>query len=340
MAAMRPIPFPVKAFVTRAIGLAVGIAVCFSSGAPLTAQAPAGRMQFVLPPSTWRVTVSGEVLPATGVKADAQRPAFYPADVGVTRATARISAPVWKRGLYTTIVTNDIIYDRFDLSYGTPTVSGALAPPVLLPFGPATLQSVQHELGVSHALNPRWRVTGALQHGLFTQGGTVFDAGKYRAAGAAFVSRVYRPTLQVGAGVVALNIAPYVIPTIRVLHVGPKWRTDILIPRAESFRDIGHGIEVGGVLRFVGNRWEGEEQLVQRNRLRRTTFQQAVLGPALTMRLATRGLLQVESGIALRRMLVEGASTPELALNPDVPFAHRFDTQAGAQLRVSGRLTF
>lgn len=337
MAAMHAHTASVSAARSRIISRLIILAV---SATPLAAQAPAGRMQFVVPPSTWRVTVSGEVLPATGVKADAQRPTLYPADVGVTRATARLSAPVWKRGLYTTIVTNDIIFDRFELSYGVPTTGGPNVPPVLLPFGPTTLQSVQHELGVSHAINPRWRVTGALQHGVFAAGGSAFDANSYRAAGGAFVSRVYRPTLQVGAGVVALNIAPYVIPTIRILHVGQKWRTDVLIPRAETFRDIGHGMEVGGVLRFLGNRWDGEERLVERNRFRRTTYQQAMLGPALTWRVASHGLVQVESGIALRRLLVEGSTTNPALASSGLPFARRFDTEAGAQLRVSGRLTF
>ncbi len=336
---MRPHPLSAPFAVRRTVAV-LAVVAAVSPGTLLTAQAPAGRMQFVLPPSTWRVTVSGEVLAATGVKADAQRPTLYPADVGVTRATARLSAPVWKRGLYTTIVTNDIIYDRFEMSYGTPTIGGQNVPPVVLPFGPTTLQSVQHELGVSHAINPRWRVTGALQHGLFAAGGAAFDAKSYRAAGGAFVSRVYRPTLQVGAGVVALNIAPYVIPTIRILHVGQKWRTDVLLPRAETFRDVGHGVEVGGVLRFLGNRWDGDEQLVNRNRFRRTTYQQAMLGPALTLRVASRGLVQVESGIALRRLLVEGSTTNPVLSSSGLPFTRRFDTEAGAQLRLSGRLTF
>ena len=332
-------PSSVTAGRHRSIGYACRLIIFAASATPLAAQAPADRMQFVLPPSTWRITLSGEVLPGTGVKPDAQRPAVYPTDVGVSRATARLSAPVLKRGSYTTVVTNDIIYDRFEMSYGAPTGAGASGQ-LLQPFGPATLQSVQHELGVSHAITPRWRVTGALQHGLFTSGGSVVGAGSYRAAGGVFVSRVYRPTLQVGAGVVALNIAPYVIPTIRILHVGQKWRTDILIPRAETFRDVGHGVEVGGVLRFLGNRWEGDERLLQRNRFRRTTYQQAMVGPALTLRVANRGLVQMESGLALRRMLVEGVSANPSLAPFDLPFARRFDTEAGAQLRLSGRLTF
>ena len=94
------------------------------------------------------------------------------------------------------------------------------------------------------------------------------------------------------------------------------------------------------MLRFVGNRWDGDEQLVNRNRFRRTTYQQAMLGPALTLRVATRGLVQVESGLALRRMLVEGSTTNPVLSSSGLPFARRFDTEAGAQLRVSGRLTF
>ena len=323
---------------SRRAGIVSALALLAVHAAPMSAQSPGGRLQFVLPPSTWRLTVSGEVLPAASVKSDALRPAVYPRDVGMTRATARLSAPVWKRGLYTTIVTNDIIYDRFDISYGR---SSAVTLPGQEPaFGPATLHSVQHELVVSHAITPRWRATGALQHGLFTTGGSLLEPASYRAAGGAFVSRVYRPTLQVGAGIVALNVAPYVIPTIRVLHVGQKWRTDILLPRAETFRDVGHGVEVGGVLRFVGNRWTGAEEarVVQRDRVTRTTYQQAMLGPALTLRVASRGLVQVEGGMALRRMLVEGTSVP--TSGPASRFARRLDTDAGTQLRLSGRLTF
>jgi hypothetical protein len=103
---------------------------------------------------------------------------------------------------------------------------------------------------------------------------------------------------------------------------------------------VGHGVEVGGVLRFLGNRWDGEERLVERNRFRRTTYQQAMLGPALTLRVANRGLVQVESGIALRRLLVEGSTTNPALASSGLPFARRFDTEAGAQLRLSGRLTF
>jgi len=320
---------------------AIGLATS-ATAAKLAAQAPASRLQFVLPPSTWRLTLIGELHPATSVRSDALRPALHPADVGASRLTARLSAPVWKRGLYTTVVTNDLIYDRFDLSYGPETsLLPVTLPSPRPPFGPRALQSVQHELVVSHSLNPRWRATGVLQHGLFTAGGPVISAESYRAAGGAFITRVYRPTLQIGAGVIALNVAPYVIPTIRILHVGAKWRSDVLLPRAESFRAIGHGIEVGGVLRFTGNRWLGDDKLIAESRITRVTYQQATLGPAATIRVATRGLVQLETGVALRRMLVEGdVVTQILTSTSPSRFARRFDAGAGALLRLSGRLTF
>jgi len=95
------------------------------------------------------------------------------------------------------------------------------------------------------------------------------------------------------------------------------------------------------VLRFTGNRWLGDDKLIAESRITRVTYQQATLGPAATIRVATRGLVQLETGVALRRMLVEGdVVTQILTSTSPSRFARRFDAGAGALLRLSGRLTF
>jgi len=310
------------------------------------AQLAAARVQLALPPSTWRLTLTGELLPSKAVRQQADGP-INPITTAANRLNLRLGTPVWKRGLYRTVVANEFSVDRIALQYdliGPPPNIGNIE------SGPAQLKVLQHDLLVSQAIGNRWRVSGVLQHGLLNDGGwSDWGYWKYRAAGGAFVSRVYRPTFQVGAGLISLNVAPWVIPTIRIVHVGQRWRSDVLLPRAESWYDMGHGVEVGGTLRFLANRWSSEDGIPAQRYLldRATTYRQATLGPAVNWKWGRRGLLQLESGAALRRLRYETTTTcvspgcsvvtlPSGVSRTDV----KFDNPIAPFFRASGRVSF
>ncbi|MDZ7631174.1 MAG: hypothetical protein U5K74_07460 [Gemmatimonadaceae bacterium] len=271
----------------RAVGLAAGIAAFSLHGSPLTAQAPGGRLQFVLPPSTWRVTVSGEGAGRHRREVRCAPPCALPGRRSAsTRATVRLSAPVWKRGLYTTIVTNDIIYDRFDMSYGQ-----------AIPLDPSRQTRVFFNSVPAAKRAARTGRVACHQSPMARDGCTparilrrppaprsIPEATVQREAPSC--SRVWiGPTLQVGAGVVALNVAPYVIPTIRILHVGQKWAHRHTHPACRVPFVMSDTVSRSAACsRFLGNRWgAGNDQPFFR-----TTFQQAMLGPAVTWRVADR----------------------------------------------------
>ncbi len=182
---------------------------------------PISRLQIVTPPSSWRLTATGEFLPATDVS-DANARGNSSRRASTSRQALRLGVPVWKRGLYRTVVANEFAFENTTLDLAGP----ALRVSPLIPQ-PASvgLRTLQHDLLVSQGLGPRWRISGVLQHGFFHSGSVSPAARNYRAAGGAFLSRTYRPSLQVGAGVLALNVSPWVIPTIRVLHVSKRTST-------------------------------------------------------------------------------------------------------------------
>ena len=309
------------------------------------AQLSPARVQLALPPSTWRLTLTGELLPSEEVKQQVGAPRDR-MTTAANRANIRLGAPVWKRGLYRTVVANEFSVDRIGLDYdriGPPPNVGDIQ------RGPAQLDAVQHDLLVSQAIGTRWRVSGVLQHGLLSDGGWGDSENwTYRAAGGAFVSRVFRPTFQVGVGMISLNVAPWVIPTIRIVHVGQRWRSDVLLPRAETWYDAGHGVEIGGTLRFLANRWNSDDDIPAQQYFfnRATTYRQATLGPALNWKVNKRGLLQVETGAALRRLRYEATTTCALPVCTVLMFPGvfrsdvKFDNGLTPFLRASGRLTF
>lgn len=333
-------PNPAATRTALRIGL---LAATLSVAHTVHAQLAPARMQLALPPSTWRLTLTGELLPSKAVERQVGGPRD-PITTAGNRLNLRLGVPVWKRGLYRTVVANEFLMDRIALDYdriGPPPNIGDIQ------RGPAQLTALQHELLVSQGIGTRWRVSGLLQHGLLSDGG--WGDWKYRAAGGAFVSRVYRPTFQVGAGLISLNVAPWVIPTIRIVHVGRRWRSDVLLPRAESWYDMGHGVEVGGTLRFLANRWSSDDDIPSRQYFqdRATTYRQSTLGPALNWKWGRHGLLQVESGAALRRLRYETTTTcvspgcsvvglPAGVTRSDV----KFDNPITPFVRASGRLTF
>jgi hypothetical protein len=309
----------------------------------LRAQQPAGRLSYAVPPSTWRITPLAEVIGEGETRATAQRPAGAPKGIRTSRVGVRVGLPTWKRGLYRTVVANEFSAERIGQSsrYATNLPSNTR--------GPADLQIFQHDLLVSQGLGPKWRVTGVLQHGFYPMMDAPITRGSYRAAGGGFVTRVYRPTLQVGFGVISLNVQPWVIPTIRVLHVGKRWRSDVLIPRAEAWYDVGGGVEVGAALRFLGNRWtaEGADVGVQSCICNitipfRQTYTQAAIGPAMNVKLGGRGLLQLETGVAQRRILEDVRSQIIVgnSVTPFTPAAQRFDQTITPFLRLSVRASF
>jgi len=310
------------------------------------AQLSPARVQLALPPSTWRLTLTGELLPSEAVKQQVGAPRDR-ITTAANRASLRLAAPVWKRGLYRTVVANEFSVDFIGLSY-----DGIGPPPRLgdIERGPSNLGTIQHDLLISQAIGNKWRMTGVLQHG-FLDDAAWTNPTTYRAAGGAFVSRVYRPTFQVGAGLISLNVAPWVIPTIRIVHVGQRWRSDVLLPRAETWYDAGHGVEIGGTLRFLANRWNSDDDIPAQQYFfnRATTYRQATLGPALNWKVNKRGLLQVETGAALRRLRYETTTTcarPACTV-PTIPLPTgvfrtdvKFDNGLTPFLRASGRLTF
>lgn len=289
----------------------------------LRAQQPTGRLVYVVPPSTWRITPLVEAIGA-GDTRDRNAPQY---GIGSVRTGVRVGMPTWKRGLYRTVVANEFAVEQIGLSWRQDFASPTIRPLEPPPRGPDALQIVQHDLLVSQGLGPRWRVTGVLQHGFFRMQGQSL-AGSYQAAGGAFVTRVYRPTLQVGFGVVALNVDPWVIPTIRLLHVGKRWRSDVLLPRAETWYDVGNGLEIGAALRFIGNQWQSDRELppptcnCYRQFLGRTTYTQATFGPGANFKVNDHLLLQFETGIAQRRVRVEDLTRLEQGGNT-VTFTER-----------------
>ncbi len=296
---------------------------------------PISRLQLATPPSTWRLTATGEFLPASDVSSAAAR-ASISRRASTARQALRLGVPVWKRGLYRTVVANEFAFENGTLDFAGPASGPGLLTPQLASVG---LRTLQHDLLVSQGLGPRWRISGVLQHGFFSSASVSPAASNYRAAGGAFLSRTYRPSLQVGAGVLALNVSPWVIPTIRVLHVGRRTRTDILLPRAEFWYDFGNLVEVGGTLRFLANRWELDQRGSNNvGVFQSATYRQTTLGPAANLKLGTHGLVQLETGVALRRILLEGAGS----LISSVPsrFANDLDTETTPFLRLSGRLSF
>nr|MCU0627804.1 DUF6268 family outer membrane beta-barrel protein [Gemmatimonadaceae bacterium] len=212
---------------------------------------------------------------------------------------------------FRTVVTNEVAIDQYAMDYGaasrdlTIPAGGGTA----IPFGaPAARRylSLQHELLVSQALGDRWRVSGIMFSAVHTT-----DLGRLRGdalqlQGGAFLSRTFRPTLQLGAGVLAINVYPYVIPTVRYLHVGRKWRADILIPRGEAFYEVTPAFEVGAQFRFFGNRWDmNDENPTLRGR---TTMTFTHVGPAFNWRPVPKVVLTGDAGLLLRRFHVDAAT--------------------------------
>ncbi len=317
--------------------LAAALVVGSAALLPLHAQPlPISRLQLVAPPATWRLTATGDLIAATDVRSDRERSGVA-RSASTARQALRLGIPVWKRGLYRTVVANEVAFENIGLDFDDPASGSAILAPRLSSVG---LRTLQHDLLVSQGLGPRWRISGVLQHGFFSSASVSPAASNYRAAGGAFLTRTYRPSLQVGAGVLALNVSPWVIPTIRVLHVGKRTRTDILLPRAEFWYDFGNVVEVGGTLRFLANRWELDQR--GSNSLGvfgSATYRQTTLGPAMNLRLGSHGLVQLESGLALRRILLEGdVGLP--VINGSSTIANRLDTEPAPFLRLSGRLAF
>lgn len=298
---------------------------------------PMARLQLAVPPSTWRLTGTGELVTSTDV-ASAQFRGNVARSASTTRLALRLGAPVWKRGLYRTVIANEVAFENVGLDFTGPATGPGFLTPQL---SSADLRTLQHDLLVSQGLGPRWRISGVLQHGFFSSASVSPSASNYRAAGGAFLTRTYRPSLQVGAGVLALNVSPWVIPTIRVLHVGKRTRTDILLPRAEFWYDVGKVVEVGGTLRFLANRWELDQRGSNGSGFfQMATYRQTTLGPGVNLELGRHGLVQFETGLALRRILLEGGlPTSGLSTGP-FRFANELDTEAAPFLRLSGRLAF
>lgn len=275
----------------------------------LYAQQPTGRLTFAVPPSTWRLTVTAEGMPDASVVSTPERPAIHPSGIAAGRLNLRLGTPVWKRGLYRTVVANEFAVERIGFQYGEPSGISRPLPGTVLDRGPVALNTLQHDLLVSQAIGTKWRVSGVLQHGFFSMGAPTLDS--YQAAGGVFVTRVYRPTLQVGVGAITLNVSPWWIPTLRIVHVGKKWRSDVLLPRAETWYDVGRGVELGATLRFIGNAWQSGDVnaatgLGPAPGTARTTWTQGTIGPAANLRLGSKGLLTIEGGAAQRRMVLEG----------------------------------
>jgi hypothetical protein len=286
-------------------------------------------------------------MPAADVQRTPERPSEYPATIAAARLNLRVGAPVWKRGLYRTVIGNELSVERIGFDYGERRSMEVPLVFVALTRGPSGLNTVQHDMLVSQAIGTKWRVSGVLQHGFYSVGAPSLDA--YQAAGGVFVSRVYRPTLQVGVGAVALNVNPWWIPTLRILHVGKRWRSDVLLPRAETWYDVGHGVELGATLRFLGNSWQIPPTTIDTRAsafvgLSRATWTQGSVGPAANIRLGSSGVFSVESGIAQRRMLVEGVAVVPGAVQSQPPsISHirsRFDQGATPFARMSLRATF
>ncbi len=312
--------------------------------APETPQATMlRRARLVLPPTGWRL---GAFIEESGIAdASSGSPAGFPERSGVQRTQLRVGLPTWHDAGYRTVIVNEVALDRYRMTYeGAPRVvvacttnCGPLTPGVSGAPAARDYWSLSHDLQVSRALSPRWRVTGLLQQALHTSTPDAIRAESWRAQGGAILSRTYRPTLQVGAGVLAINVHPYVIPTVRVLHVGRRWRTDILVPRGETFFEVTPRLEVGAQFRFFGNRWDTNEPGALGDA--RTTMTFTHLGPAVNWRPTSRLAIAADAGMLLRRFRID-AATPWFA-TAGLPSASapritsgRYDPEATGYLRV------
>lgn len=333
-------------------------ALALLAAAPLLAQPspaprPAGpsdaatmvrRTQLVLPPAGWRIGAMIERAPAADV-AEGGAPGF-PASQALTRTQLRLGFPTYRRGLYRTVVTNEVAVDEYRMDYGDGALRGVICsllpgapctPPLGAPAAPRYL-SLQHELLASQALGDRWRLTGVMFTALHTTDFGRLRAEALRVQGGAFLARTYRPTLQVGAGVLAINVWPYVIPTIRYLHVGRKWRADVLVPRGEAFYEVNPEFEIGGQFRFFGNRWDMNDEVPE---LRgRTTMTFTHVGPAFNWKPAKQLVVTGDAGLLLRRFRID-AATPFATQLPSVPAmpptlvrGATYDPEAGAYARL------
>ena len=335
----------------RAVALAtVAVGTLHAQAAPPTASAGAAareaamrRLQFVLPPSGWRI---GAFVEETGfADAKAGSPAGFPERSAYQRLQLRVGAPSWHDAGYRTVVVNEVALDRYAMRFeGAPQFGvaciapcgGGLTPGISGAPAARDYWSLSHDLQVSRALSPRWRVSGLLQQALHTTTPDAIRGEAYRAQGGAIVTRTYRPTLQVGGGVLAINVYPYVIPTVRVLHVGRRWRTDILVPRGETFYEVTPRLELGAQFRFFGNRWDSNESF---GGDARTTMTFTHVGPALNWRPTKRLVVTADGGLLLRRFRFDADSawfaTPGLP-SPTAPriTSGRYDPEATGYLRL------
>jgi hypothetical protein len=303
------------------------------------------RTQLVLPPMGWRVGAMVEVVPSTDA-ASGSTPGF-PAAQGLVRTQLRVGFPTYRRGLYRTVVTNEVAIDQYAMDYDGARQGAASCPPIgngVCPSGtgaPAASRyfSVQHELLASHAVNDRWRVNGILFSAVHTSDLARIRGEAFQFQGGAFLTRTWRPTLQLGAGVLAINVFPYVIPTVRFVHVGRKWRTDVLIPRGETFYEVTPKFEVGGQFRFFGNRWDMNDEVPA---LRgRTTMTFTHVGPAFNWRPTKHLTVTGDGGILLRRFRVDGDAPwatgtlpPAQGLGLVTTRTGRYDPDAGGYARL------
>jgi hypothetical protein len=135
----------------ESIAYANALVLALSAGTSAQAQLNAARVQLALPPSTWRITVSGDLLPPRRVEQQAGGPAIA-MTTAAARGTVRLGVPVWKRGLYRTVVANEFSFDNIALEYArigpTPNTGD-------IPRGPSGLAALHHDLLVSQAIGNR-----------------------------------------------------------------------------------------------------------------------------------------------------------------------------------------
>lgn len=298
------------------------------------------RTQLVLPPMGWRIGAMVEVVPSTDV-ASGGTPGF-PSAQGLVRSQLRVGFPTYRRGLYRTVVTNELAVDQYAMDYAgaregvvCAPIVGATCPSGLGAPAASRYLSVQHEILASHAVNDRWRVNGILFSAVHTTDLTRLRGEAFRFQGGAFLTRTWRPTLQLGAGVLAINVYPYVIPTVRFVHVGRKWRTDVLIPRGETFYEVNQKFEIGGQFRFFGNRWDmNDEQPGERGR---TTMTFTHVGPAFNWRPTKQLTVTGDAGVLLRRFSVDADVPWATGTVPPAQRTTRFgtyDPEAGGYARL------
>lgn len=294
------------------------------------------RTQLVLPPMGWRIGAMAEVVPSTDVGSDGT-PGF-PSAQGLVRTQLRIGFPTYRRGLYTTVVTNELAVDQYAMDYAgarqvapCPNVGVGGCPSGIGAPAASRYLSVQHEFLASHAVNARWRINGILFSAVHTTDLSRLRGEALRFQGGAFVTRTWRPTLQLGAGVLAINVWPYVIPTVRFVHVGRKWRSDVLIPRGETFYEVTPKFEVGGQFRFFGNRWDmNDDQPGERGR---TTMTFTHVGPAFNWRPTKQLTVTGDAGVLLRRFHID-ADVPWSTGTLTTTRTGTYDPAAGGYARL------